>query len=481
MAEEGYRPAEVERKVAGSDNTDTTSHTDKINIPQTTLFHAPTSPRASAAVNAYETRASLDLDDYFTGPRDISRHSKWPLFLRLHGSIVPKMIVPLLFIGAWSTAVVVISHHYADNGLGPDGLGVNSVLLTIMGFTISLGLSFRSSTAYERYAEGRRYWGTLVTTSHNLGRVIWIHANDPPEQDIRESMLRKLSAMNLLVAFSVALKHALRFEPYTGYADLQSLVGHLNTFAKEATSANPQGSVPPNKNLFKEVGGYLGISFAASNPRKQLKKSSQPLGNLPLEIISHLAVVIDRLVQNKQLDIPMQQTLAYNNLNMLNDILVGCERVLSTPLPLAYSIAITQITWVYVMLLPFQLIVPLKNWIAIPATIAASYIILGLLLIGEEIENPFGVDVNDLPLEGYCMQIAADLDVIAAYDKSNPDGFIQSERNLPLYPASTAPMATWMQRSEESLRHAIKSKPGKTFQWKRMREEGKSIVGDEAV
>lgn len=167
----------------------------------------------------------------------------------------------------------------------------------------------------------------------------------------------------------------------------------------------------------------------------------------------------------------MQQTLAYNNLGMLNDCLTGCERVLNTPLPLAYAIAITQITYVYVMLLPFQLITPL-GWIAIPASVAAGYIILGLLLIGGEIENPFGTDVNDLPLELYCEQIAHDMDVIASYDKRQPQGFMQRDSNMPLYPASTAPMSVWMGRSEDKIRDAIQRKPQKTFELRRQKEKG---------
>ncbi|GAO13093.1 uncharacterized protein UV8b_03473 [Ustilaginoidea virens] len=424
-------------------------------------IQSPTSPRLQASPFAFQRRTSLDIDDYFTGPRDITKHSKWPIFLRMHGSIVPKMILPLTFVAAWATAITVIS-----NKVHP--LGVQSVLLTILGFVVGLGLSFRNSTAYERYAEGRKYWAMLVLASQVLGRVFWIHSLDKPGADARESLLQKLSSMNLLVAFAVALKHSLRFEPYTAYPDLQNLVGHLNTFAKAATDEDASSLNASKKNFFKEVGEYLGVSFAASNPRKTLKRASRPLGNLPLEILNHIAVTIDCVVRSEQLKVPMQQTLAYNNLSVLNDVMTGCERVLNTPLPIAYTIAISQITWVYVMLLPFQL-VSLLNWITIPATVAASYIILGLLFIGREIEDPFGQDVNDLPLDGYCEQIASELDIIASYDMQNPDGFLFSHRNMPLYPVSTASAASWMQRSEDKLRQTIKAKPATTFEWRKQR------------
>lgn len=55
----------------------------------------------------------------------------------------------------------------------------------------------------------------------------------------------------------------------------------------------------------------------------------------------------------------------------LNEVLTGTERVLDTPLPTAYSIAISQITWIYVLVLPFQLYNPL-GWITIPASLGKS-------------------------------------------------------------------------------------------------------------
>lgn len=72
------------------------------------------------------THHSVDIEDYFRGPRDINRHSKWPHFLRLHGSVLPKMIVPLTVVGGWATAIVCISELV-------QWLGIESVLLTVLG------------------------------------------------------------------------------------------------------------------------------------------------------------------------------------------------------------------------------------------------------------------------------------------------------------------------------------------------------------
>lgn len=59
----------------------------------------------------YQTQRSLDIDDYFAGPRDMQKHSKLPLFMRIHGSVMPKMILPLTFVGAWATAITCISER----------------------------------------------------------------------------------------------------------------------------------------------------------------------------------------------------------------------------------------------------------------------------------------------------------------------------------------------------------------------------------
>jgi hypothetical protein len=241
-------------------------------------------------------------------------------------------------------------------------------------------------------------------------------------------------------------------------------VAHLNTFAASATEEDKENAQRTFRRhgFFKSVGEYLGISFAESNPRKAVKKAGRPLGNLPLEILSYLASYVDELALSGRLPIPMQQTTAYNNIAALNDVLVGTERVLNTPLPIAYSIAIAQITWVYVILLPFQLLSTLY-WITIPATVVAAYIILGILFIGREIENPFGQDVNDLPLELYCGQIAAEMDVIASRPKPQSKLWMESLDNRVLWPLSNSGWPVWMTRTEDKIREAVVHKVEQTF------------------
>ncbi|GKZ18624.1 hypothetical protein AbraIFM66951_007644 [Aspergillus brasiliensis] len=393
-------------------------------------------------------RNSSEIDRYFHGPRDLDRHSKWPIFLRMHGSIMPKMILPLAFVAAWATVITCIS-KFVHN------IGINDILLTVTGFVVSLALSFRSSTAYERWADGRKYWALLNQTARNLARTIWVNTAERAGEEGKEDLLAKLTAMNLILAFAVSLKHKLRFEPDVGYDDLAGLVAHLDTFAKEAHDR--QVVQPPKKTPWKSVGEYLGVSFAESNPRKLVKRSKKPLGHLPLEILNHLSAYIDRCIANNTLNVSLHQGQAITALSTLNEVLTGTERVLDTPLPAAYSISIAQIAWIYVLVLPFQLY-DFLEWVTIPASVVAAYIILGLAFIGSEIENPFGHDVNDLPLDTYCRQLAVELDIITAMPPPKLDEFGTREDNFVLYPLSTSGYPEWKDRSVEEIRAALRAK-----------------------
>jgi predicted membrane chloride channel (bestrophin family) len=71
-------------------------------------------------------------------------------------------------------------------------VSVNSVLLTITGFVVGLGLSFRGSTAYERYMEGRKYWAQIMLASQNLGRVLWVHSKEKDPEKVKHHLLHSM-------------------------------------------------------------------------------------------------------------------------------------------------------------------------------------------------------------------------------------------------------------------------------------------------
>lgn len=183
-------------------------------------------PRGLQRVKSFE----LDLDEYFEGPRDIRQFSRVPLCLRLYGSVLPKMLAPLLFVGLYAATITSLCEYVYD-------LGIDSILLTVLGFIVGLALSFRFSTAYERFSDGAKYWTALTLNARVLARIVWVfvHERHEVEESVgKADLLGKLSAINLLNAYASAMRHRLRFEPAIKYVDLAPLVHHLDTMAGRA-------------------------------------------------------------------------------------------------------------------------------------------------------------------------------------------------------------------------------------------------------
>lgn len=213
----------------------------------------------------------------------------------------------------------------------------------------------------------------------------------------------------------------------------------------------------------------MGFPMARSNPRKQIKRAKHPVGNLPLELLSHLSAYLTEQIDLGTFELGIAQNQSMNVMNELHHILATTERVQTTPLPLAYSITISQITWVYLLTLPFQL-TTLTGWLCIPITVTTAYIVLGILYIGNELENPFGTEVNNLPLEDYCEQIVSDVHVIATISPADMKSQIHAPSSQLMYPLSHETREHWSSRSEDQIRAALiqRADPSKTNMWERL-------------
>ncbi|OCH85912.1 UPF0187-domain-containing protein [Obba rivulosa] len=125
--------------------------------------------------------------------------------------------------------------------------------------------------------------------------------------------------------------------------------------------------------------------------------------NLPLEIVRSFSVWLS--VLEARGSVPGTTLGAmFGCLASFEDSLSALERILTTPLPFVYSAHIKHTVWIYLFFLPFQL-VDLFRWYTIPGVCIASFIYLGFLAAGEEIEQPFGYDENDLDLDLFCEEI----------------------------------------------------------------------------
>nr|GAT50495.1 predicted protein [Mycena chlorophos] len=116
-------------------------------------------------------------------------------------------------------------------------LAISNALLSVLGTVLGLVISFRTSSAYERYQEGRKMWTNISIASRNLGQIIWIHVplnrKDASGRALTtvESVIEKKSMINLVQAFAVAVKHFLREEPGVYFQDLYPLICFLPRYA----------------------------------------------------------------------------------------------------------------------------------------------------------------------------------------------------------------------------------------------------------
>ena len=215
---------------------------------------------------------------------------------------------------------------------------------SVLGFVISLLLVFRTNTAYDRWWEGRKIWGGVTNSSRNL--AIKVRAMLQEEEDIR-------FFNQTIPLFAFALRNLLRENE--DYHDL-----------------DPGLELQHGKHIPNWVAALLYNRVNGLHARGQLSHSQF----LALE----------------------------QEVKALTDHAGACERIKNTPIPFTYSVFIKKFIFFYVMTLPFGWAFSMGYFI-IPVVVLILYALASLELIAEEIENPFGTDANDLPLDQICHNI----------------------------------------------------------------------------
>jgi ion channel-forming bestrophin family protein len=214
----------------------------------------------------------------------------------------------------------------------------------LLGFVLSLLLVFRTNTAYDRWWEGRKIWGSLMNASRNLALKL---NNYLPELDTtNKKYFRKIIPL---------------------YA--KALAAHL---AKEKIR--------------------LELDDDATNKILVLDKAK----HIPNQIANQLLKKIQQLYQQKILN-DAQLININQDITTFTDVCGACERIKNTPIPFSYSLFIKKFIFIYVMTLPFGFVFKLGYYV-IPVVALVFYVLASLELIAEEIEDPFGNDVNDVPM-----------------------------------------------------------------------------------
>lgn len=193
------------------------------------------------------------------------------------------------------------------------------------------------------------------------------------------------------------------------------------------------------------------------NPDKRDVTANQVLahGSLPVEIAYHIASYCEYM-KSKGLD---QQSFGQTivQINGLMETVSICERVLRDPVPVAYNIVVSQLVWVFMFFLPFQLQLTL-HWISIPATLVTAAMLFGLAEIGLEIENPFGDDSNDLDTDRFAQYIVLELDTLTAHPPVRKEVWVQHLENQPLFPFKKHSFETLQHQSRAEVQSLLSSK-----------------------
>lgn len=264
----------------------------------------------------------------------------WITFIfRFHKSDTFRQLLPMMiFIGLYSAGICYLEVEYWK--LAEDSHVKNiSIMHGMLGFVISLLLAYRTNTAYDRWWEGRKLWGSLVNNSRNL--AIKLSAILKEEHD----------------------KNYFRFIIPT-YASILSK--HLSN---------------------EEVGQILYENV-------ELKINHQK--HKPNQVAQYIFMKINDLYQSGK--ISGDQLIILNaELQSFTDVCGACERIKNTPIPYSYSAFIKKFIFFFVMTLPFGFVFSLGYYV-IPVVVFIFYVLASLELIAEEIEDPFGGDANDLPM-----------------------------------------------------------------------------------
>ncbi|EGO01517.1 hypothetical protein SERLA73DRAFT_176828 [Serpula lacrymans var. lacrymans S7.3] len=195
-----------------------------------------------------------------------------------------------------------------------------------------------------------------------------------------------------------------------------------NLHAKATLFSSISAELIPFESFFSSIERWIKRIFGlkSSDRRTHAKHRPRVAGggeNLPLEILRCLsdwcAVLEERQTAGSSLG------GMHGCISSFESSLSALEKILTTPLPLVFSVHIKHTVWIYLFFLPFQLVDQFR-WHTIAGVLVAAFIYLGLVAAGEEIEQPFGYDDNDLDLDLFCREIIhADIELLKATSCNN--------------------------------------------------------------
>jgi len=275
----------------------------------------------------------------------------WFTFIfRIHRSETFRQLIPLMLgISVYSALVAWLEIHiFLSKDTVEIARGVSSIY-SILGFTLSLLLVFRTNTGYDRWWEGRRLWGELTNANRAFAAQVGAILG-------KNHLQQRQTLAALLAVYAETLHFHLR-------------PGRLDTSYYQQQ--------------LKDTEAATQADYFAHAPHQ------------PLAIYGQLLVYLQQQFEAGRLN--TQEIYHFKSeTHKLMDVCGGCERIKNTPIPFSYSAFLKKFIFLYVMLFPIIFCVQMSYYV-IPVTAFVLYVLASLELLAEEIENPFNGDANDLP------------------------------------------------------------------------------------
>lgn len=273
------------------------------------------------------------------------------LIIQFHKSDTFRMLIPAMIgIGIYSGIITYLEVNYFHWQIKN-----STVVHSILGFVLSMLLVFRTNTAYDRWWEGRKIWGSFVNNSRNLALKLSVFLEN-------EDLKHRHEFRILISNYVFASKNHLR-----------------------------------NKVLEHEFETSVNLSTESFLKAK------------------HLPNIISKALYKKINDLYIAGKISKEQLLNLNDELksftdnIGaCERIKNSPIPYSYNIFLKKMIFLYAITLPIMFSSEYK-YSTIPIAIMVLYVFASIELIAEEIEDPFGEDANDLPTDDICNRIKTNI------------------------------------------------------------------------
>ncbi|KZT24128.1 UPF0187-domain-containing protein [Neolentinus lepideus HHB14362 ss-1] len=384
--------------------------------------------------------------------KHLRKYSWLPDVFRVEGSIISRIFGPVLTVTIFATLIAYLWKSGYNVTL------TNSVI-PVVAVVVGLILVFRNGTSYDRFYEGRKDFASMTSHIRNLARLIWVNVSVPPLDDspsastrktpqpaLTASQLRRKKAevLRLCLSFAYAVKHYVRDEDGVHWDDYAGLLpasimrydevgltqADNGSYASLENSLNISSPTSPNSIAISRAGTPRDATKRVRPKRSKQKvaaNSKTPLlgqshhaldfretsAPLPLVIAHEITRALFKFKRDGYLEtVGPAGTNALNTLvQSMVDQMTSMERIANTPIPVSYRIHLKQAVTLYLFALPFTLIKEL-GWSMIPIVTVVAFTFMGIEGIADEIENPFGHDKSDLPLDRYCSDLKEEIEYI---------------------------------------------------------------------